>query len=239
MKNSIDSGGGSVPPLANGQRRPEVEEELRRWYAMDETKQQESLRAGMQGCHVFSIETLVHLSRRAYTNGDREFLNLAFETFSIRATPLLLSQAWGLPHDERQGQAQEVMLYVFNAIRTGKADFVEINFAAFASRKAVSLYRKRKIRFENITQRIEATDEYDPVDKLPAPTSSAEEQVLLDCLLDKLPAKHRDVVIQYYRLEMTQEEIASHHEVTVRTVHNWLRAAEAELGLRKGGKHDC
>ncbi len=240
MKNSIiDSGNGSVPPLASGQRRPEVEEELRRWYAMNTTERQEALRAGMEDCRTFSTEALVHISRQAYMDGDLEAFNLVFEVFTKRATPLVLVQAWGVADDERYDQAQEVFEHVFKSIQTDKADFAEINFAAFARRKAISLYRAWKTRFENVSERIEPTDEFDPVDVLPARTTSVETQALLARSLDKLPDKDREIFRQYHRLGMTQEEIAEHHGITVRSVHNRLKAVKAELGFQKGGKNDC
>ena len=229
---------GPAPPLANGERRPEVEEELRRWYAMNETEQLHSLRAFVKGPCEFSLEALVHISRQASTVGDCKTLNLAFEALNKEATPLLLYQARRLTRDERFEQVQEVLLQLFKAIRADKADFAESNFAAFALRRAISLYRKWKVRFEGVNQRVEPTNEFDPLDDLPVRMPSAEVLALLAHSLDKLPPKHLEVFIQYYRLGMTQQEIAEHHRVTVRSVHNWLKSAKGAMGL-SGGKDDC
>ncbi len=221
-------------PLASGERRAEVEEDLKRWYAMNEAEQIHSLRASVEGPCEFSFEALVHISRQAFTVGDRKTLNLAFEALSKKATPLLLYQARMLPRDERSDQAQKVLLQLIKAIHADKADFAESYFAAFTLRSAISLYRKRKVRLEVVNQRSEPTNEFDPIDNLPVRMSSPEVLALLARSLDKLPVKHREVFIQYYILGMTQQEIAKHHRVTVRSVHNWLKSAKASSGLSGG-----
>ena len=136
-----------VPPLANGTRRPMVEEELRRWYAMNEKERLLSLEECAEGRREFSIEALVHISRQAFGEGNRRDLNLAFEVLSKKATPLLLSQAWRLPREERLDQAQEILLQLFTLIQANKANFAESQFAAFARRKDHFFVSKKKGAF--------------------------------------------------------------------------------------------
>ena len=62
-------------------------------------------------------------------------------------------------------------------------------------------------------------------------------RALLHSGLDKLPPKHRAVFIQYHLFEMTQDEIAFLHDVTVRTVYSWRKKAESALGMY-GDDHD-
>jgi RNA polymerase sigma factor (sigma-70 family) len=228
---------GFIRPLTNGSRRPDVEAELVSWLTLAGAQQCLALRQVIEGGRAASAEALVHLCRGAHEAGDRQTLNLAFEALGKRATPLLLSQAWGLSADERREQVQEILLEIFEAIRKNKADFAESNFAAFARRKAISLYRSRRARYEGANKRIEPTEEVDPLDNIPARIPSADARALLAISLDKLPPKHREVFIQYHQFEMTQEEIAAHHRVTVRTVYSWLKSAEAAVGL-SGDEND-
>ena len=71
-------------------------------------------------------------------------LNLAFEALTKRATPLLITQAWGLSKAERLEQVQEVLIKIFTAIRDGKGEFAAQRFAAYTRRRAVEMYRARK-----------------------------------------------------------------------------------------------
>ena len=233
----MDSSGGVVPPLANGQRRPEVEGELGRWYALQATERLLSLREAVTGRCKFSLEALVHISRQAFVKGDRKTLNLAFEALTMAAAPLLLGQAYGQAADECMEQVQEILLQTFQAISYGKADFAEQCFAGFAKKKAISLYRARRARFEGASLRIEPSDQVDPLDDVPARLPSGETLALLACSLDKLSPKHRAVFIQFHHWGFTQEEIAEQHRVDVRTIRNWLKTANATIGI-SGGEDD-
>ena len=228
-----------VPRLARGERRPEVEAELEHWYALDSKQHVRLLRAAVDGSQTFCFETYIHICRQAFAADDRRLLNLAFEALSKTATPLLLYQAKGkgMSREDREEQVQEILLEIFNAIRVGKADFLESNFKAFTLRKSISHYRRRRARFEGANQRIEPTDEFDPIDNLPARLPSQELRALLNLALEKLSEKHQAVFIQYHLYKMTQVEIAQHHGVTVRTVYTRLKAAEAAIGL-SGGEDD-
>ena len=240
MDDLSDDAPHDVPRLARGERRPEVEAELEHWYALDCEQRVRSLRAAVDGSQTFNFETYIHISRQAYAAGDRKLLNLAFEALSKAATPLLLYQAKGkgMLREDREEQVQQILLEIFDAIQAGKADFIESNFKAFTRRRSVSHYRHRKARFEGSNQRIEPTDKFDPIDYVPARLPSQEARALLHRALDKLSEKHRAVFIQFHLFKMTQDEIAQHHGVTVRSVYSWLKAAEAAIGL-SGGEDDC
>jgi RNA polymerase sigma factor (sigma-70 family) len=163
-------------------------------------------------------------------------LNLAFEALGKVATPLLLSQAWGQAADEREKQAQEVLLHLFKAIQDGAAGYAEVNFASFAKRKAISLYRTRASRFEGSNTRIEPTDEVDPLDDVAPRMSSQEAQAALSRALDKLSPKIRAVFIQYHLMGLTYEEIAQQHDVDESTVRSWVKRANAIVGFAGGKK---
>ena len=229
-----------VPRLARGKRRPEVEAELENWYTQDSEQRASSLRAAVDGRQTYSFETFIHISRQAFATGDRKLTNLAFEALTKEATPLLLYQAKGkgMSREDREEQVQQILLEIFDAIQAGKADFLESNFKAFTRRRSISHYRHRKARFEGANQRIEPTDKFDPIDNVPARLPSQEARALLHRALDKLSEKYRAVFIQFHLFRMTQEEIAQHHGVTVRSVYSWLKAAEAAIGL-SGGEDDC
>lgn len=212
-------------------RRSQIDAEVAGWLALDRAQRHTAFRDVIEGRRGATPEALVALCRRAFEAGDRSTLNLAFEALGKRAAPLLLSQAWGLTPDERREQVQEILLRIFAAIRNDKAAYAETNFAAFAKRRAVELYRARQARFEGANERIEPTEEIDPLDNVPSRIPSAEAEALLARSLDKLSFKHRAVFIQYHRFEMTQEEIAEQHGVSVRTVYSWLKKAEAAVGL--------
>jgi len=235
---SDDAFPNDVPRLARGARRPEVEAELKNWYSLDGEERTSSLRSAVDGRQTFSFETYIHISRQAYAVGDRKLMNLAFEALSKAATPMLLYQAKGkISRDEREEQVQQILLEIFEAIVDGKAEFLESNFSAFTRRKSISHYRRRKARFEGVNQRIEPTDDFDPIDNVPARIPSQEARALLNRSLDNLSENQRAVFIQFHLIRMTQEEIAQHHGVTVRSIYSWLKAAETVIGL-PGGEDD-
>ena len=172
-----------VPTLSSGELRPErVEAELKKWYLLDGKARSAMLRSIIEGRAKVCAEKLVHVCQQAFNRDDERTLNLAFEALSRSVTPLLISQARGLVIDEKQEQAQEVLLHLFGVIREGKAEFAETNFAAFAKRRAISLYRSRQSKFENANSRVEPSrqgDEFDdepqdPMDLLPARVPSPE-----------------------------------------------------------------
>lgn len=236
---SVDDAPDGVPRLACGKRRPEVEAELANLYDLDSEQRASSMRATVDGTQTFNCETLVHISRRAFAAGDRKLLNLAFEALAKTATPLLIYQArgkWMSPQD-REEQVQQILLEIFEAIRADKADFLESRFKAFTYRRSISHFRKRRARFEGANQRIEPTNEFNPIDNVPARLPSEEARALLYSALDKLPEKQQAVFIQYHLFKMTQAEIAQHHGATVRSVYNWLKVTETAIGL-SGGEDD-
>jgi RNA polymerase sigma factor (sigma-70 family) len=227
----------SVYPLTGGYQRLEIIEEIQRCSALETSCLRTELREVIE-CRRHALpEVLVHLCRDAYKSGDGATLNLAFEALAKTTGRLLLSQAWGATNEERHEQAQEVLLKIFEAIRNNKADYAETNFNAFAKRRAIELYRARMRTMEGSHIRIEPTEEGDPVDDLPSHSPRHDYQALLAHALDKLSSNHRAVFIQYYQFGMTHEEIATHHQVTVRTVFSWLRKAEAAVGL-SGDKNE-
>lgn len=197
----------------------------------DEAAQQAALREVIAGKRQTTAEVLITMCQRAHQEGDRATLNLAFEALSKIAAPLLLSQAWSLSAEDRRDQVQHILMEVFAAIQAGKGGFAQRHFAAFAKRRSISLYRKRRSQFEGVNKRIEPSENDDPIDGLPARLPSAEVRALLAIAIDKLPPKHRAAFIQYHRFEMTHEEIAAHHGVDESTVRYWLKKAAVATGL--------
>lgn len=226
----------ALPPLKQGVRRAEVVLELNAWLALDAGALREKLRRVIRGEEGPTVETLVHLTRRAYAAGDRTTLNLAFETLAKRATPLLLSIAKCLPRDKRQEHVQEILTTLFEAIQNDKADFAESNFAIYARRRSIENYRKRSLQFEKVNWNKPSTDILDPVDNLPDRRPSAAAWVALRSGLARMSPKQRAAFVQYHLFEMTQKEIAVHHGVDQRTIRNWLREAEDVVELTGGKK---
>jgi RNA polymerase sigma factor (sigma-70 family) len=218
-------------PMLSGYQRSEIIEEIERCGTLETSSLRTELSEVINRHRQALPEVLVRLCRNAYKSGDRTTLNLAFEALAKTTVRLLLSQAWGLAIDERHQQAQEILLKIFDDIRNDKADFAETYFAAYARRRAIDLYRSRKATLEGSNIREEPADELDPIDDLPSRLPRHDYQALLSHALDKLPSNYRAVFIQYHQLEMTQEEIAIHYQVTVRTVFNWLKKAESAIGL--------
>lgn len=219
------------PALWSDARRQQLSDEFAQWNDLERPKRLAALREAVAGRRAASLEVLTQLCRQAVEAGDRQKLNLAFEALSKKAAPLLFSQAWGLTKEDRRDQVQEVLLKIFAAIQNGRAGYAESNFAGFAKRRAIELYRARQGRWEGANERIEPTEMVDPMDKVPARLPSQEARALLARSLDTLSPKHRAAFIQYHHFGMTQEEIAHHHEVEVRTVYNWLKKADTALGL--------
>lgn len=226
-----------LPPALKGDpRRPEIEEQLRRWYNLDEDAQEQLLRNTVTSGRGFFPEALVHISRHAFGTDHRRF-NLAFEALAKVATPLLLSQAFGQPGHAHQDQAQTVLLLLFRDIKLGKVDFAERYFAGYAKKKAISLYRERRARIENKRKQIDLEEPSEELDQHPLRMPRPELLTLLGQMLDRLSPKQREVFIQEHVLEMTRQEIAEHHGVDVRTIYNWLKEAKAVMDFA-GGEYD-
>lgn len=227
-----ESSGGAIEPPERVATPPEIQAEIELWLGLGREEQRSAFRDVIAGRRSVSAESMVHMCRRAHEGADRAMLNLAFEALSKIVTPQLLSRAWGLTQEDRRDQAQQILMEIFAAIQSGKTDLAENRFAAFATRRAVSLYRKRKARFEGAHQRVEPTAEADPVDLLPDRIPSAEARALLSIALDKMPTNHRAAFIQYHLLGRTQEEIAIAKDVDVRTVRTWLKKAGEAVGFK-------
>lgn len=208
---------------ARRKRREALEAEAGEWLGGPADILRLRLRDVLVGQAKVSSEVLVRISRTAYEAGDRRTLNAAFEALSKQATPLLLHQAWGRRKEERQQQAQEVLMRLFEGIKSGKAGYAEVNFAGYTRRRAVDLYRAHKARFEGQQTRVEPTEEADPLDSTEDQGVSAEDKVAIRQALEKLPPKLWTVFIQIHQLGMTQDEVAAHHAVQDRTIRNWLR----------------
>ena len=226
----------SPPALAGDPRRPEVEEELRRWHVLDRQAQDELLRHVVAKRSGMSPEALVHITRHAFGRDERRF-NLAFCALATVATPLLLYQASDLTGTARLDQAQTVLMQLFCDIKLGKVDFAERFFAGYTKKKAISLFRARKARIEGKRQQVELVEPEEEPNSHPLEMSQPEVRALLRQALGKLSPKHREAFIQRHVLEMTQREIAIHHGVDVRTIYNRQKEAKAHMGLA-GGEDD-
>jgi RNA polymerase sigma factor (sigma-70 family) len=201
------------------------------WDAMTAADRRTALREVVGGLRRPMPEGLVRLCCQAHAAGDRAMLNLAFEALTKRATPLLITQAWGLSKAERLEQVQEVLIKIFTSIRDGKAEFAARRFAAYTRRRAVEMYRARKSTWEGTNQRKESSATGDPLDREPCRASGPEFRTLISNALAKLPPKHAEAFIQYHHGGLTQVEIAEHHGVTDRTIRTWLNKAAQALGL--------
>lgn len=223
-----DEGGDDCLPSTQYQRRLEVQTELRSWSDLTRAQRETTLKKVIAGSDDLSIEALVTISREAWLNEDRPALNLAFEALAKRTTPLLMSRAWGLGIEEKKDQVQEILLEVFKAITGDKFEYLEVSFAGFARRKAIDLFRRRSATIEGVSERIEPTEDGDPVEDLTyAGELDCETQVGLEEMVNLLSKRDREIYIQYHYLELTQEEIAAQHDVTVKTVYNRLVAAQS------------
>lgn len=189
------------------------------------------------GATPYSAEALVRLCRFAHERRDRRLMNLAAAALVKVATPLLLSQARALGPEDREDQVQSIFTQLIGDIRTGRSAHAERFFAAYTKRRSISLYRKRRATMEGTHQRLEPAENVDPLDHVASPVPSHEARVWVAEAIKKLPSKLKAPFIQYHRLGLTQEEIAAHHRVDVRTVRNWLKEAAIAVGL-KGDDHD-
>jgi RNA polymerase sigma factor (sigma-70 family) len=237
------NGTAEVPPLAKYKRRPELAEELSRWYALDEATQPDELKRAASGAKRWSIEVFVHLVRQAHAAGDPRAHIEAFNALATRATPLLMRQAVKYDAGEDEDHAQEVLLTVEKDVQAGKAEYAEANFADYAMRKGIDAHRRKEATMESQRERVEPSmpndeDEGDPVDPLEEiedRMASPEIQGLLRNAVGKLEGKLRDVLIQYHIHRLTLEELAEHHDVDPTTISNWLKQA-LKLAGRQGGQ---
>jgi RNA polymerase sigma factor (sigma-70 family) len=166
-------------------------------------------------------------------------VSLSFEAVAKTATGLLLAQAFGQADEARKDQVQEILLKLFEAIRSGKSRLAETFFAQFAKRRAIDQFRRRDTQIEGKLDRAEPTEESDPIGELPSREPALEDRVLLSVAVEKLPPKLRTAFIQKHTFGMTNKEIAEQNGVDVRTVHNWLKAAGETLGLEGDDDDDC
>lgn len=212
--------------------RPDVTAEYQGWILLNDTELRQQLHAVIRGSQdAPKPEVLIRIAQ-AKVAVDEPLMVLAFEALAKANTELLLYQAWFLTLEERQQQAQEVWTRLFKAIRNGKARFAADNFAAWAKARAIDLYRTRMRTIEHSQLRAEPSEEHDPLDEIAAMGPRHEYQAILAHDLRKLPDKQREAFLQYHCLDMTQEEVAKHHDVTVRTVYTWLKRAETLLGMQ-------
>jgi RNA polymerase sigma factor (sigma-70 family) len=234
-----------IPPLLKYRRRPELTEELRRWYALDDVARVDALKQAAVGEMRWSIETLMHAVRQAYATGDRRAYVQTFNAFATRATPLLLRQAVKYDAGEDEDHAQEVLLITAKEVQAGKAEYAEANFADYAMRKAIDAHRRKDATIESKRDRIEPStpsdgsedDVVDPVEQLEDRMASPEVLALLSRALGKLDGKLRAVLIQYFMARLTYDELAEHYDVDATTVSNWVKLA-LKLAGREGGNDD-
>lgn len=235
---SVDAFG--VPPLVKYYRRPELAEELRRWYALDDPARHEELkRAGEKR---WSIETFLHVARQAWAAGDRRAYVKAFNAFSTRATPLLWSQAAKYNAGEAEDHAQDMLEQTAKEVQTGKAEYAEANFADYAMRKAIDAHRHVDTKLESKLERAEPQDAkgedngegFDPIDDVADRMPSPEAQALLRLSVGKLEGKLREVFIQYHVHGLTYEELAEQHDRDESTIRNWVKRAGQLVGHRGG-----
>jgi RNA polymerase sigma factor (sigma-70 family) len=234
-----------VPPLAKYTRRPEVTEELRRWYQLGETAQLEEVMRIAAGEKHWTIETLVHAVRMAYAEGDRRKYFQMFNAFAKRATPLLIQQARMQKMVEKEDHAQEVLALTAKDVHAGKAEYAEAYFADYALRKGIDAGRRAERMLESNLTRVEPsvpdeTDDgvvSDPVDEIADRMPSPEAQALLRHAVGKLEGKLREVFIQYHVTGLTYKEIAQQHDVDESTICNWVKRAKQLVG-HQGGNDD-
>lgn len=234
-----------VPPLVTYTRRPELTEELLRWYALDNAARLNELMRAV-GCEKrWSIETFMHAVRQAHAAGDRQAYLRTFNAFATRATPLLLQQAVKYGTGESEDNVQDVLLIVAKEVQAGKAEYAEANFADYAMRKAIDAQRHRDTRLENKLKRAppqepkseDDGESLDPLDAVPDDVPSPEARALLRLSVGKLEGDLRDVFIQKHVHGLTYEEIAEQHGVDESTIRNWVKRAGRLVG-NQGGNDD-
>lgn len=199
------------------------------WNSMDVLARTAGLREVIARKREATPEAMVRLCCQAHDANDRSTFNLAFEALAKITMAQLIAQSGRRTPEAREEQARDVLVKTLAAIRSGKASYATKYFLGFAKRRSIELHRSQKLQFENVHRRDEPTDTNDPLDAVPDRTPSAEARALTSVALDKLPAKQREAIIQRYRLEMSQKEIAAHHGVSVRTVFSWLTDAERAI----------
>lgn len=228
-----------VPPLAANnpaagsreRRLAALDAEFTSWNSMSVLARNAALREVIARKREATPEAMVRLSCQAHDANDRPAFNLAFEALAKITMAQLIAQSGQRTPEAREEQAQDVLLKTLTAIRGGKAGYATRYFFGFAKRRSIELRRSQTLQFEKVHWRDEPTDTNDPLDAVPDRTPSAETRALAAVALDKLPPEQRAAIIQYYRLEMSQEEIAAKHGVSVRTVFSWLSKAKNAIGL--------
>jgi RNA polymerase sigma factor (sigma-70 family) len=208
-----------------------LDAEFTSWNSMDVPDCHAALREVIARKREATPEVMVRLCCQAHDANDRSTFSLAFEALAKITMAQLIAQSGQRAPEAREEQARDVLLKTLAAIRGGKASYATRYFFGFAKRRSIELRRPQLHQFEEVHTRQEPTDTNDPLDAVPDRTPSAEARALAAVALGKLPGKQRAAIIQYYRLEMSQEEIATHHGVSVRTVFSWLTKAKRALGL--------
>ncbi|MCA1373569.1 MULTISPECIES: sigma factor-like helix-turn-helix DNA-binding protein [unclassified Bradyrhizobium] len=234
-----------VPPLLKYTRRPEVAEELERWYALSDIAQGEEIKRAVAREKRWSIETFVHAVIAAYASGDKRKYIQTFNGFATRATSLLWAQSRKLKAPDKEDHAQEVLLLTAKDVQSGKAEYAEANFADYAMRKGIDVSRRRDAAFEgkfiavepDTSVHSEDGDSPDPLDTVAERVPSPEARALLRHSVGKLEGVLREVFIQYHVHGLTYEEIAEHHDVDESTIRNWVKRAGRLVG-HQGGNDD-
>ena len=101
---------GATPSRRDVERLPHVQVEIDHWSEMEPEEQRKAYRDIIAGRRTASAETMVYFCRLAHEAGDRALLNLAFEAMTKLATPKLLKSAWGQTPEDRNDQAQHILM---------------------------------------------------------------------------------------------------------------------------------
>lgn len=218
----------NVPPLERGTRPPKVEAELTLLYSQTDEQRRDLFRTSAQTGSGCSCEALVHFCARAVAADDERLVALTFEALAKTATPMLSSLAWSRIPEDREDHAQEILMHALEAIRAGRADFLECSFATFAKRRTIDLFRKANRRFESQWVRNEPAETHDSIDDVPDLGLDHEDETMLREALGKLPRRLRQPFIQHL-WGRTNAEIARLYGVTARTVYTWLKEASRIL----------
>jgi RNA polymerase sigma factor (sigma-70 family) len=236
------------------ERPPEVEAQLRRALALEETELVEALRHDYKSDEHVKDEALCYLIRERLRGGLHESANALAEILLRRHAGTIRRRVARAGVEERHredcgGEITTRLLTELFDTDSDRGDFAQVRFGLYFERLSnavINSFRRIQQR-EQVATVVSAQDdakEFDRLDTLADDRApSAEERALARDALARLPKDLREVYIlrhfdgwQVESASTSEPSICRQLGVTGRTVRNRLREAEAILKRWRAGK---
>lgn len=138
---------------------------------------------------------------------------------------------------EAEDAAQETFIRVYEALPSYNSQGFKTWLTRIAINKAIDLKRKReRLREETIEQQVELIELHSSVDDGLNHVLTKERKQTLREKVAELPERHREMITAYYLEEKSYEQIATEHNIALKTVESKLY--RARIWIREHWKEE-